>query len=163
MRDYGVRAIECVVSAEQRLAASGWVTFLDTCLAQAGDLDGTGQRSPGHLDRIHSVVAFKYDGTPKRDERFPDPYNMGVNAEAFLYDEKMPAEPKVLMMFYKRLREIDVPEMMASIISETKGKPWTYYRDMTRQLWDEARHAMMGEVGFLSVGINWPQQVMVNF
>jgi hypothetical protein len=69
----------------------------------------------------------------------------------------------VLMMFYKRLREIDVPEMMASIITETKGKPWGYYRDMTRQLWDEARHAMMGEVGFLSLGINWPQQVMVNF
>ena len=34
---------------------------------------------------------------------------------------------------------------------------------MTRQLWDEARHAMMGEVGFVSLGINWPQNVMVNF
>jgi hypothetical protein len=67
------------------------------------------------------------------------------------------------MMFYKRLREIDVPEMMASIITETKGQPWGYYRDMTRQLWDEARHAMMGEVGFVSLGVNWPQTVMVNF
>ena len=66
------------------------------------------------------------------------------------------------MMFYKRLREIDVPEMMASIITETPGKPWDYYRDMTRQLWDEARHAMMGEVGFASLGIDWPQKVMVN-
>ncbi len=72
---------------------------------------------------------------------------MGVNAEVFLYDESMPADAKVLMMYYKRLREIDVPEMMASIIAETRGKPWNYYRDMTRQLWDEARHAMMGEVG----------------
>ena len=35
------------------------------------------------------------------------------------------------MMLFKRLREIDVPEMMASIIIETKGKPWGYYRDMT--------------------------------
>ena len=61
----------------------------------------------------------------------------------------MPAEPKTLMMFYKRLREIDVPEMMATIIAETPDKPWDYYRDMTRQLWDEARHAMMGEVGFV--------------
>ena len=59
------------------------------------------------------------------------------------------------MMFYKRLREIDVPEMMASIITETTGKPWGYYRDMTRQLWDEARHAMMGEVGFVDLGIDW--------
>ena len=56
------------------------------------------------------------------------------------------------MMLFKRLREIDVPEMMAGIITETQGKPWGYYRDMTRQLWDEARHAMMGEVGFVANG-----------
>ena len=28
---------------------------------------------------------------------------------------------------------------------------------MTRQLWDEARHAMMGEVGFVANGIDWTQ------
>jgi len=61
----------------------------------------------------------------------------------------------VLMMLYKRLREIDVPEMMAGIIAETTGKPWAYYRDMSRQLWDEARHAMMGEVGFTALGVDW--------
>jgi len=59
------------------------------------------------------------------------------------------------MMLFKRLREIDVPEMMASIIVQTKGKPWGYYRDMTRQLWDEARHAMMGQVGFVANGVDW--------
>lgn len=62
----------------------------------------------------------------------------------------------------KRLREIDVPEMMASILAETKDKPWEYFRDMIRQLWDEARHAMMGEVGFVSLGVDWPSTVMVN-
>jgi hypothetical protein len=67
----------------------------------------------------------------------------------------MPDNAKVLMMFFKRLREIDVPEMMAGIITQTTGKPWEYYRQMSRQLWDEARHAMMGEVGFKSLGIDW--------
>ena len=69
----------------------------------------------------------------------------------------MPPNAKTLMMLFKRLREIDVPEMMASIITETKGKPWDYYRDMSRQLWDEARHAMMGEVGFVALGVDWTQ------
>ena len=46
--------------------------------------------------------------------------------------------------------------------AETPGKPWKYYVDMTRQLWDEARHAMMGEVGFVQAGIDWPQFVRVN-
>jgi hypothetical protein len=78
-----------------------------------------------------------------------------VNAESFLYNENFPARAKALMMLYKRLREIDVPEMMASIITQTPGKPWGYYHDMSRQLWDEARHAMMGEVGFVALGVDW--------
>ncbi len=61
------------------------------------------------------------------------------------------------MMYYKRIREIDVPEMMASILVEMPHKPWAFHRDMTRQLWDEARHAMLGDVGFRSVGIDWTQ------
>ena len=145
----------------QRLA--GWLTLLEGCLAAAGGLDGTQPRSGQPVGRQHSAHAYRYDPVPKRDSRFPDPYNMGVNAEVFLYDEQFPPEPKTLMMFYKRLREVDVPEMMASIIIETADKPWDYYRDMTRQLWDEARHAMMGEVGFENLGIDWPKQVMVNF
>jgi hypothetical protein len=66
------------------------------------------------------------------------------------------------MLYFKRMREIDVPEMMASILTETDGKPWKYYRDMTRQLWDEARHAMMGEIGFVSMGIDW-SKIPLNF
>jgi len=46
---------------------------------------------------------------------------------------------------------------------EGGGKKWAFYRDMTRQLWDEARHAMMGEVGFARLGIDWPSLVRVNF
>jgi hypothetical protein len=82
-------------------------------------------------------------------------WNQGVNPEAFLYDEQFPARAKVVMMLYKRLREIDVPEVMASILAETTSKPWAYTRDMSRQLWDEARHAMMGEVGFVALGVDW--------
>jgi len=59
------------------------------------------------------------------------------------------------MLYFKRMREINVPEMMASIIHETPNKPWHYYRELIRQLWDEARHAMMGEVGFVSMDIDW--------
>ena len=56
-----------------------------------------------------------------------DLYNQGVNAESFLYSPEFSPRDKTLMMLFKRLREIDVPEMMASIIVETKGKPWGYY------------------------------------
>ncbi|MGZ4962365.1 MAG: hypothetical protein ACXWC8_07410 [Limisphaerales bacterium] len=167
MVKFGAQAIAALVSERNWKPSALWLGLLEDCLSAAGDLDGSVQRPPRHTDptvqRQYSAKPFVYDKIPKRDERFPDPYNMGVNAEVFLYDEKMPADAKVMMMFYKRLREIDVPEMMASIIIETPNKPWTYYRDMTRQLWDEARHAMMGEVGFEKLAVNWPKNVMVNF
>jgi hypothetical protein len=166
MLEYGEKALSALRTSNAERPTSNaqlpseWSALLEDCLAAAGGLDGVGPKSAKPIAK--GAAPFSYDKVPQRDERFSDPYNMGVNAEAFLYDPQQPPEPKVLMMFYKRLREIDVPEMMASIITETRGKPWGYYRDMTRQLWDEARHAMMGEVGFVSLGVDWTK-VMVNF
>jgi hypothetical protein len=162
LRDYGAKAIAALCKNREEEGESGWEKFLDRCLAAAGGLDGTHAKSGESIPPRYSAEPFVYDKIPVRDERFPDPYNMAVNAESFLYNPDFPPEPKVLMIYYKRLREIDVPEMMASIITETKGKPWSYYRDMTRQLWDEARHAMMGEVGFVNLGVDWTN-VMINF
>jgi len=163
MLKFGAQTIAGLIDEKVRQRAQSWLSLLDDCLAAAGTLGGTEEPGARHISRRHSARPYEYDCRPKRDERFPDPYNMGVNAEVFLYDEKFGPDPKTLMMFYKRLREVDVPEMMASIISETPDKPWDYYRDMSRQLWDEARHAMMGEVGFVNLGIDWPGKVMVNF
>lgn len=162
MQTFGAQALASMVDQAARTQSAAWLKLLDDSLAAAGNLNGAGTISTPPV-RIHSTKPFHYDNVPRRDERFPDPYNMGVNAEVFLYDNQFPPEPKTLMMFYKRLREIDVPEMMASIIIETRDKPWEYYRDMTRQLWDEARHAMMGEVGFANLGIDWAHKVMINY
>jgi hypothetical protein len=162
MLHFGQQAVALLVSITPREKCSGWLALLDDSLAAAGGLHGADREARRDLRRQHSATPYVYDPVPKRDERFPDPYNMGVNAEVFLYDETFAPRPKTLMMFYKRLREIDVPEMMASIITQTPDKPWSYYRDMTRQLWDEARHAMMGEIGFVQAGVDW-RKVMVNF
>ncbi len=157
MIEFGQRCIACLIEPRDRDQAAHWLDLLDACLAAAGELDGTAEPSGIHVPRKYSQQPYVYDPIPRRDERFQDLWNQGVNAEAFLYDESYPASAKALMMLFKRLREIDVPEMMASIIVQTKGKPWEYYRDMTRQLWDEARHAMMGEVGFVALGVDWTQ------
>jgi hypothetical protein len=160
---YGAKAVEALVDAERRGEMEPWTQLLTALLAAAGDLDGSQPTTPLTLTPIHSASPLTYSKVPKRDDRFPDPYNMGVHAEEFLYDPRFRSRDKTLMMYYKRLREIDVPEMMATILTETPDRPWGYYRDMTRQLWDEARHAMMGEVGFVKLGIDWPKHVMVNF
>jgi hypothetical protein len=163
MIEYGAGAARGLITVERRSELAQWTERLGEFLAASGGLDGANPARPAMPARMSPARPPAYDGRPRRDERFPDPYNMGVHAEAFLYDEKFPPAPKTLMMYFKRLREIDVPEMMASIIAETRDKPWEYAVDMTRQLWDEARHAMMGEVGFVRAGVDWRKFVRVNF
>jgi hypothetical protein len=152
---FGARGVACLVDDATRETLRPWLDLLDRCLAAAGGLDGTAPPSGQPVARRYSAKPYVYDPVPRRDERFQDPWNQGVNAESFLYNPGFAARPKALMMLFKRLREIDVPEMMASIIHQTRGQPWGYYRDMSRQLWDEARHAMMGEVGFVALGVDW--------
>ncbi len=162
VQDYGAIALRCLVNEDHRAELQSWLAVLDRMLNAAGDLDGKKERTSDFVPRHFSEVPYKYDPVPKRDDRFKDPYNMGVNAEALIFDETIPPMPKTIMLYFKRMREIDVPEMMASILAETSGKPWEFYRDMTRQLWDEARHAMMGELGFISLGIDW-STIPLNF
>lgn len=155
MLAFGKEAIARLVDEATRISLIGWLDLLDRCLAAAGGLDGTGPTRDDLPAARFSAQPYRYDPVPRRDERFVDPWNQAVNAEAFIWSEEYPAQAKALMMLFKRLREIDVPEMMASIILETPGKPWDYYLAMSRQLWDEARHAMMGEVGFAALGVDW--------
>ena len=115
MLKFGAQTIASLVDEAQRERSVEWLRLLDDCLAAAGGLAGAEDaKEDAPLRRIHSAKPYQYDRVPRRDERFPDPYNMGVNAEVFLYDKQFPPEPKTLMMFYKRLREIDVPEMMVA-------------------------------------------------
>jgi len=186
MRCFGKRAVAAVVMPFERFdpqdGLDEWMELLRAALASAlfsRDPKGSDERgrhidperSPSQSLRVaakhpltprFSATPYRYDRVPRRDARFHDSYNAGVNPEAFLYDERFSPRDKVLMLYYKRLREIDVPEMMASILHETPGKPWEFYADMTRQLWDEARHAMLGEVGFVNLGLDW-SQIPINF
>jgi hypothetical protein len=178
---FGRQAVVCLVDERSRERLAPWLELLRSCIAEAQGISGCDE--PFETDERHSAeevvsdvaqslsskvqphfskTPFEYDPVPRRDERFQDSFNAGVNPEAFLYDPRFAARDKCLMMFYKRMREIDVPEMMASILFQTPGKPWKYYRDMSRQLWDEARHAMLGEVGFVHLGIDW-SQIPINF
>lgn len=155
---FGRQAVDCLVDAAQREPMAEWTAMLQACWKAAESNDD----EIAVPEPMHSSQPYRYDRIPQRDERFIDPYNAGVNPEAFLYDERFSARDKTLMMFYKRLRELDVPEMMASILYEMPDQPWEFHGEMVRQLWDEARHAMMGEVGFAHLGIDW-RQIPINF
>ncbi len=162
--EFGRQAIAAVVTERDRAEYGPWLEFLRDALAAAGGVSGGDARPdpPADLAPRFSATPFVFDPVPRRDARFRDGYNAGVNPEAFLYDPRFAPADKLLMMSYKRLRELDVPEMMASLLHETDGRPWKFRLDMTRQMWDEARHAMLGEIGFADLGIDW-SAIPVNF
>ena len=132
MIDFGRRSLACLVDDEARAGhASRGSRLLDDCLAAAGGLDGTAQPSD-RADRAASLGnALRLRPGPPARRALPGPLQPGRQRRGVPLRPGVRPRPKALMMLYKRLREIDVPEMMASIIHETKGKPWDYYRDMS--------------------------------
>jgi hypothetical protein len=104
------------------------------------------------------------DWRPKRDARF-ESYNYLFPPHWVYAQRERPADERMLALICKRLLEMDVPEMMAAIIwrereaalAAGRPKPWEYSVEMCRQVWDEARHSMMGEAWLALNGVDFTQ------
>jgi hypothetical protein len=123
-----------------------------TCLAMLLQGD-TPPRAPRHT---------RPEFRPRRDERFQGQHNFEFAPHVVYNMPEASAEERNLALLCKRTLEMDVPEMMASFMTERAGQPWEFHRDYSRQLWDEMRHAMMGTVALQSRGIKWKRDVPLN-
>ena len=154
--DWGGRALDALLDDEEESAQldalQSWNSHLQSYLDAAGGIAGDGDRAAaGELAPARAEEPFSPIRSPRRDQRFPslwDSRGLGPGEEA------SPAE-RNWWMFYVRLTEMHVPELLALIIYDWDGQPWAFYRDMARQLWDEARLAMMGEIAFERGGADW--------
>jgi hypothetical protein len=137
--------------------ATAWTEHLNAYLQAAGGIWGDEAPGVGGLPPARAATPFVVDPLPRRDDRFSGLWEVRVDrfVDLVALDEQRSSYERTLALMYKRLREMNVPEMLGPIIARTAGKPWEYYREMTRQLWDEARHAMMGEVAFENLGVDW--------
>ncbi|HZP81746.1 MAG TPA: hypothetical protein VFB21_08935 [Chthonomonadaceae bacterium] len=154
---WGEEALAALMTdAETEQQAEAWERHLRAYLQAAGGIAGD-EVIPDDLalPAPRANGAFVPSVEPRRDARSGAIYNFYYRPDAVYRDEKAAPDERTLALMYKRLHEMDVPEMMSSILLQTPGKPWEYYRDMARQLWDEARHALMGEVWFVARGIDW--------
>ncbi len=111
-----------------------------------------------HGLRTHAADAAsepRHPFEPRRDQRFGESYNFNFPPHNVKPLHYVSAAERNLALLCKRLLEMDVPEMMASFIAERREQPWEFQLDYRRQLWDEARHSMMGEIAFETRGIDW--------
>lgn len=155
--EWGQTAMQVLTCSRELLAAAeAFKDHLQTYLDAAGGIDGTANFNG---DLPPSRGEFQPDFFPRRDERFVNQWNFVFPPHEVCRAEGVPADEKTLALMCKRTLEMDVPEAMARMIAEAEDQPWKFYVDMCRQLWDEARHAMMGSVYFEKLGVNWREDI----
>jgi len=153
---WGEQAIAALTRSPDALRnAQEWEAHLRLLMRAAGGIAGDLPMPEDQpLPQLRSDgQRYEMKVTPRRDERFVDPFNISAKYDEYYRDESLPYDERVYALVYKRLREMDVPEWMGPILYKTTGKPWQYYVDISRQLWDEARHSMMGEIALYRDGM----------
>jgi hypothetical protein len=140
------------VAAER---AAAWRAHLGLVLRAAGGMSGDESESEAVSVPLRARHTFELDTTPRRDARFRGVREFEFPPQVVYNMEGVPADERNLALLCRRALELDVPEVMASFLAERRDRPWEFYRDYARQLWDEARHALMGSVGLQARGVDW--------
>ncbi len=150
-------ALAAVAARGARAAerASAWRQHLLGYLAAAGGVSGADAIPDDSLPAPRAIAPFVPGTTPRRDDRFKGQRNFEFPPHVIYNDPRAPADERNLALLCKRALEMDVPELMASVMIDRTDLPWEFHRDYSRQLWDEARHAMMGTVALDARGIDW--------
>ena len=120
------------------------VSRLEKFFSAAGGLDGTGSRSKNLPACERSGKPFEIDRTSGR----PSPKMMVWD---YIKPPLEETSDHFVHMLGIRLSEINVAEGLAIVICESKDKPWEFHHDLSRHLWDEIRHSMMGEAAIEDV------------
>ena len=171
--EWGASALSAMTGdATARERADAWQRhlelYLDSARGIAGDphialAEGSDRRGvairtmEAPLPTPRATGLFVPDLEPRRDSRFRGMYNFEFPPHVVYNADGVPAGERNLALLCKRTLEMDVPEMMASFMVERTDQPWDFYLDYSRQLWDEARHAMMGTVAFEDRGVDWKE------
>ena len=159
---WGRAAANALITTDaERARAEAWTDHLRAYLAAAGGIDGTAP-TPAALPPSRVQAPFEPDFFPQRDARFALRWNFVNPQRQVSLDERVPLDERTLALMCRRIVEMDVPEYMTRIIAQAEGKPWTYYVEMTRQLWDEVRHAMMGTIYFEQRGLDWKRHIAIH-
>ena len=164
---WGIAALGATATSDdaRRERRSEWRRHLDAYLEAAGGVAGDGNPTPDAASRLpvpRSAQPFAPDFHPRRDERFHGQYNFEFPPHVVYNMADALPDERNLALLAKRTLEMDVPEMMASFMIERPSEPWEFYHDYSRQLWDEARHAMMGSVALEARGIDWRRELPLN-
>ncbi len=159
---WGAAALAAVHAADAP-RTDAFIAHLRGWLEAAGGMHGTAARAAAPPTRVSAP--FAPDFFPQRDERFALRWCFVNPQRQVSLNEEIPLDERTLALMCRRIVEMDVPEYMTRIIAEASARnsdPWEYFVEMTRQLWDEVRHAMLGTVYFESRSVDWKRLIAIH-
>lgn len=160
--NWGEQAVTAVMAIDEgRQRANAWVKHLEAWLEYAGGIGGTDER-PTQEPARRASGSFTPDFFPQRDERFEMRWNFVNPQRQVSLNEDIPLDERTIALMCRRIVEMDVPEYMARIIALADHDSWEYYVAMTRQMWDEARHAMLGTIYFENRNVDWKRLIAIH-
>lgn len=140
--------------------ALAWQGHLRTFLRAAGGITGRDERGVAEAPR--STERFRISRHPRRDARFT--INFQFHEPGDPPPQGVPEE--LIMMMRGRLNELAATENPAASIYELGdgpgALPWEGLLALSRHMWDEARHSMLGQAVIESLGRDireWPLRI----
>lgn len=162
MMAWGEAAVTAVTQSPAAQAkADQFQAHLNAYLQAMGGIMGD-QEKLAELPPSRAVKPFVPDFFPQRDDRFAMKWNFVNPQRQVSMNEDVPLDERTIALMCRRIVEMDVPEYMTRIIAQSKDEPWQYYVEMTRQLWDEVRHAMLGSIYFENRGVDWKKHIAIH-
>jgi hypothetical protein len=133
-----------IASSRSVTKDAGSKPWVQRFITAAGGLDGSQPSVDAPLSPERATTPFKISRESGRPAQ-----------TAIVWDYiKPPLEDSADYFVYMlgiRFSEINVAEGVAIVMYETPDMPWEFYYDLSRHLWDEVRHATMGEAAIESI------------
>lgn len=127
--------------------AEKWGDYIQALVDATGQIDGLKQKKEVHMDVVVSVSPFELPEESTRDARFEKAVQKFKGIELEDNDEG-----RFKSMMFSRFFEMSPAEAVALVHFCTEGKPWGFYLDTAKHIWDEVRHAWFGEIALREKG-----------
>jgi uncharacterized ferritin-like protein (DUF455 family) len=147
---WGRAALAAMANGSVGAHLETWRAHVERFVAAVGGVAGD-SIADGELPAAWPQPVQDTARVPRRDGRFKEIWqSRGVPPDPM----RSPHE-RLWWLMGIRLNEMHVSELIATVIADWHGQPWEFYHDLARHLWDETRHCLLGEVAFVSQGIDF--------
>lgn len=152
---WGQRAVRILIDERgARPEVEEFAEKLRGYLAAAGGVSGKEPEAvPAAGRRWRSMETFVLPMQTVRDGRFGSTVLYRHGAPDVAPGDEM--RERLFGMMRVRQEEMNVAELVASVIFLKQDQPWDFTLDLARQEWDEMRHGLFGQAALETDGVDW--------